>query len=47
MSTTCRAKAKSASAWRYPPATYARLAEVKRRYDPDTLFRVNENIRLA
>jgi FAD/FMN-containing dehydrogenase len=29
----------------YPEATYVRLAEVKRRYDPDNLFRVNANIR--
>jgi FAD/FMN-containing dehydrogenase len=28
----------------YPPATYARLAEIKRRYDPDNLFRFNQNI---
>jgi FAD/FMN-containing dehydrogenase len=28
----------------YPPATYARLAEVKRRYDPDNLFRFNQNV---
>ena len=28
----------------YPPATLARLAEVKRRYDPDNLFRLNLNV---
>jgi FAD/FMN-containing dehydrogenase len=28
----------------YPPATYARLAEVKRRYDPHNLFKFNQNI---
>jgi FAD/FMN-containing dehydrogenase len=29
----------------YPPATYARLAAIKRRYDPDNLLRLNPNIR--
>jgi hypothetical protein len=29
----------------YPPATLERLAEVKRRYDPDNLFRLNSNVR--
>jgi FAD/FMN-containing dehydrogenase len=28
----------------YPPATLERLAEVKRRYDPDNLFRLNPNV---
>lgn len=28
----------------YPAATYARLAEIKRRYDPGNLFRFNQNI---
>lgn len=28
----------------YPAATYARLAEIKRRYDPANLFRLNHNI---
>lgn len=28
----------------YPPETLARLAEVKRRYDPDNLFRLNLNV---
>jgi FAD/FMN-containing dehydrogenase len=31
----------------YPPATLHRLAQVKRQYDPDDLFRLNENIRPA
>jgi FAD/FMN-containing dehydrogenase len=29
----------------YPPATYARLAEVKREYDPNNIFQFNKNIR--
>jgi FAD/FMN-containing dehydrogenase len=28
----------------YPEATFRRLAEIKRRYDPDNLFRLNQNI---
>jgi FAD/FMN-containing dehydrogenase len=28
----------------YPAATYARLVEVKKRYDPTNLFRLNQNI---
>jgi FAD/FMN-containing dehydrogenase len=29
----------------YPPATYARLAAVKRRYDPDNRFALNHNLK--
>jgi FAD/FMN-containing dehydrogenase len=28
----------------YPPATLKRLAQVKHRYDPDNLFRLNLNV---
>jgi FAD/FMN-containing dehydrogenase len=28
----------------YPGSTWDRLVEVKRRYDPDNLFRLNQNI---
>jgi FAD/FMN-containing dehydrogenase len=40
LSDTGSADARSA----YPPATYARLAELKRRYDPSNLFHINHNI---
>jgi FAD/FMN-containing dehydrogenase len=29
----------------YPPETYARLQEVKRKYDPSNFFRLNQNIK--
>ena len=31
----------------YPGRTYERLAEIKRRYDPTNLFRLNQNVRPA
>ncbi|MFL5680024.1 MAG: FAD-binding oxidoreductase [Chloroflexota bacterium] len=31
----------------YPGETYARLADIKRRYDPTNLFRLNQNIKPA
>jgi FAD/FMN-containing dehydrogenase len=30
----------------YPPITFARLVELKRKYDPQNIFRFNQNIRL-
>jgi len=29
----------------YEPATYRRLVEVKNKYDPENLFRLNQNIK--
>jgi hypothetical protein len=29
----------------YPPATFARLVELKRKYDPQNMFCFNQNIR--
>jgi FAD/FMN-containing dehydrogenase len=31
----------------YPPATYARLAALKNRYDPTNFFALNQNIKPA
>ena len=31
----------------YPGPTWDRLLEIKRRYDPDDLFRLNQNLREA
>jgi hypothetical protein len=31
----------------YPPATYRRLGELKKKFDPTNLFRLNQNIRPA
>ena len=28
----------------YPGATWDRLAEIKRRYDPENVFRLNQNV---
>jgi FAD/FMN-containing dehydrogenase len=28
----------------YPPATYERLAAIKRQYDPENLFHFNQNV---
>ena len=37
-------KARSASASAYPGATWERLAAAKAEYDPDNVFRLNQNI---
>jgi hypothetical protein len=31
----------------YPPETYSRLAQIKAKYDPTNLFRMNQNIKPA
>jgi FAD/FMN-containing dehydrogenase len=31
----------------YPGSTYDRLAQIKAKYDPDNLFRMNQNIKPA
>jgi FAD/FMN-containing dehydrogenase len=28
----------------YPPATWERLTQIKAKYDPDNVFRLNQNI---
>ena len=43
-STSSKTRARSASREAYPPLTYARLAKIKRHYDPENLFRFNQNV---
>jgi hypothetical protein len=48
MSSRCCRSPVSTARWNaaiYPPETYARLAAVKRHYDPGNLFTRNHNIK--